>query len=306
MKVDFSGSWIGLGHVNGSHRSVSHFSKPDRWKFGFDLWFILVFDKIDEAKLNGFRDAFTSGFDVTAGFDLSDSHYMTMQSPSYDGSLKWRVLWDNGFLDLALLNRFEELLNAVAEAFEIRLALVEAIVIPRSLKHISALIATNVRPSVEGIKFENLPPARQEDAKSTIVKVCKTKTFGYAITDYMVEQMGFEMTPALEEVIAEAARTSPTGILQAGKHLWEESVSANISSDTVLVGLDKVETPDPKGISAGEVKQYANALRPIQLTNNKNAKGEYVIHDGKHRIAAWRSAGYMVAPCVFVKAITEG
>lgn len=70
---------------------------------------------------------------------------------------------------------------------------------------------------------------------------------------------------------------------------------------TKFIDVRDIEIPDPKLIHIGEVAGYVNTLVPIILTGDKDAKGKFVILDGRHRLAAWRAAGYKQAPVVFVK-----
>ncbi len=72
-----------------------------------------------------------------------------------------------------------------------------------------------------------------------------------------------------------------------------------ISMETKFIRTTDVEIPDPDLIHIGEVAGYIAALSPIILTDTKDKDGKYKIHDGRHRLAAWRAAGYKQIPVVF-------
>lgn len=74
-----------------------------------------------------------------------------------------------------------------------------------------------------------------------------------------------------------------------------------VSELTQFVATDSVETPDPALIHVGEVAGYIGAISPIILTEKKDAEGKWKILDGRHRVAAWRAAGYQRMPVVFSK-----
>lgn len=71
--------------------------------------------------------------------------------------------------------------------------------------------------------------------------------------------------------------------------------------ETTFIDVNEVEMPDPGMIHIGEVAGYVNALVPIILTQEKDASGKWIIFDGRHRVAAWRAAGYKQIPVVFLK-----
>ena len=73
------------------------------------------------------------------------------------------------------------------------------------------------------------------------------------------------------------------------------------SDETQFINVNEVEMPDPKLIHIGEVAGYVNTLVPVILTQDKNTEGRWIIHDGRHRLAAWRAAGYKEIPVVFLK-----
>ncbi|MDZ4230254.1 MAG: ParB N-terminal domain-containing protein [Dehalococcoidales bacterium] len=70
---------------------------------------------------------------------------------------------------------------------------------------------------------------------------------------------------------------------------------------TKFIDAADIEIPDPSLIAIGEVATYINALSPVILTQGKDANGKWIILDGRHRLAAWRAAGYKQIPCVFMK-----
>lgn len=74
-----------------------------------------------------------------------------------------------------------------------------------------------------------------------------------------------------------------------------------VSEETQFIDVNEVEMPDPKLIHIGETASYVNALVPIILTQEKDANGKWKILDGRHRLAAWRAAGYRQVPIVFEK-----
>lgn len=74
-----------------------------------------------------------------------------------------------------------------------------------------------------------------------------------------------------------------------------------VSKETQFIPIEEVETPDPTKIHIGEVAGYINALVPIILTQEKDAEGRWIIFDGRHRVAAWRAAGYREIPVLFLK-----
>ena len=74
-----------------------------------------------------------------------------------------------------------------------------------------------------------------------------------------------------------------------------------VSKETQFIGINEVEMPDPTMIHIGETATYINALVPVILTQEKNAEGKWIILDGRHRVAAWRAAGYKQIPVVFKK-----
>jgi uncharacterized ParB-like nuclease family protein len=66
------------------------------------------------------------------------------------------------------------------------------------------------------------------------------------------------------------------------------------------IDLNDIEVPNPKAIALGESKGYADALTPIQLTEQK-IDGKWKIHDGRHRLVAWKLAGHTKVAVQFVK-----
>jgi hypothetical protein len=74
-----------------------------------------------------------------------------------------------------------------------------------------------------------------------------------------------------------------------------------VSDITQFIRTTDVELPDPAMIHYGEVAQYIASISPIILTQDKDANGKYKILDGRHRLAAWRAAGYTQIPVVFSK-----
>ena len=74
-----------------------------------------------------------------------------------------------------------------------------------------------------------------------------------------------------------------------------------VSKETQFIDANAVEMPDPTMIHIGEVTGYVNALVPIILTQEQDAEGKWKILDGRHRVAAWRAAGYKQMPVVFQK-----
>lgn len=74
---------------------------------------------------------------------------------------------------------------------------------------------------------------------------------------------------------------------------------------TQFINARDVELPDPGLISIGEVASYVAVLVPVILTGDKDAHGKWIIHDGRHRVAAWRAAGYEQIPVVFMNKPTQ-
>lgn len=74
-----------------------------------------------------------------------------------------------------------------------------------------------------------------------------------------------------------------------------------LSKQTEFIDIKSIETPDPELIHMGEVGSYVNAIVPVQLLERKDKAGKWIIHDGRHRLVAWKVAGYKVIPVVFVK-----
>lgn len=74
-----------------------------------------------------------------------------------------------------------------------------------------------------------------------------------------------------------------------------------VTDQTQFIDVNDVEMPNPKLIHVGEVTGYVNALMPVMLTQEKDADGKWIILDGRHRVAAWRAAGYKQIPVVFIK-----
>lgn len=73
------------------------------------------------------------------------------------------------------------------------------------------------------------------------------------------------------------------------------------SKETEFIDITTIEEPDPELIHQGEVMGYVNALTPVQLLDQKDANGKWKIHDGRHRVVAWKVAGYKQMPVVFVE-----
>ncbi len=71
------------------------------------------------------------------------------------------------------------------------------------------------------------------------------------------------------------------------------------SDETKFVATRDIEIPDPSLIHYGEVAGYIAAISPVILTKNKDDNGKWKILDGRHRLAAWRAAGYKQIPVVF-------
>jgi len=71
------------------------------------------------------------------------------------------------------------------------------------------------------------------------------------------------------------------------------------SDETKFVATRDIEIPDPSLIHYGEVAGYIAAISPVILTKNKDDNGKWKILDGRHRLAAWRAAGYKQVPVVF-------
>lgn len=79
-----------------------------------------------------------------------------------------------------------------------------------------------------------------------------------------------------------------------------------IDKQTKFIDITTIEEPDPELIHMGEVMGYVNALTPIQIVRGKKDQyGKAVIHDGRHRVAAWKVAGYKQIPVVEVE-VPEG
>ena len=74
-----------------------------------------------------------------------------------------------------------------------------------------------------------------------------------------------------------------------------------VQKETQFIDVNTVEMPDPTMIHIGEVAGYINALVPVILIREKDAEGKWKILDGRHRVAAWRAAGYKQIPVVWVK-----
>lgn len=74
-----------------------------------------------------------------------------------------------------------------------------------------------------------------------------------------------------------------------------------VSNETQFINFNEVEMPDSTMIHIGETAGYVNALVPVILTQEKDADGKWIILDGRHRVAAWRAAGYKQLPVVFIK-----
>jgi len=72
------------------------------------------------------------------------------------------------------------------------------------------------------------------------------------------------------------------------------------SPETEFIDITSIEEPDPTLIAQGEVMGYVNALTPLQLLDQKDEKGKWIIHDGRHRLVAWKVGGYKQMPVVFV------
>lgn len=119
---------------------------------------------------------------------------------------------------------------------------------------------------------------------------------------------------ALMVVAANWNKIQPTGVypwhakkqyksVKMGEHIGLEEIEQPEFEDKVtkFIPITDVETPDPNMIHAGEVAGYINALSPVILTKNKNEQGQWIIEDGRHRVAAWRASGYRVLPVVFKK-----
>lgn len=106
----------------------------------------------------------------------------------------------------------------------------------------------------------------------------------------------------------------------SGKYPWEtKNVTASVAGPMGGIGLEKkgmpelvsretefipttdIELPDPKMLAYGEVAGYIAAISPIILTQQKDKDGKWKILDGRHRLAAWRAAGYKQTPVVFTK-----
>lgn len=126
--------------------------------------------------------------------------------------------------------------------------------------------------------------------------------------------MTTEEFKALMEVAANWDKKEPTGVYpwEAKKQYKSVKTQFGISlepipqpefvkKETEFIDISEIETPDPSLIHIGEVAQYINALVPVILTQEKNEEGKFRIIDGRHRVAAWRGAGYKVLPVVFAK-----
>lgn len=73
-----------------------------------------------------------------------------------------------------------------------------------------------------------------------------------------------------------------------------------LSSAPEWIKASDIESPDPNLIAGGEVLGYAKGMTPVQLLDEK-VDGKWKIHDGRHRLTAFVTAGYKTVPVVFVK-----
>jgi len=153
-----------------------------------------------------------------------------------------------------------------------------------------------------GVPWEDLPPSEVVMATDETEDICAGTGKG---PDYDKKGCPVSKYPWPEE---------PTG-----KYPWEQKQSFQsvqtpegiamvpipaakmLSPETEFIDITSIETSDPSLIAMGEVQGYVNAIVPVQMLKKKDKDGKWIIHDGRHRLVAWKVAGYKVAPIVFVE-----
>ena len=97
----------------------------------------LIFYNCETQIIEKFREVFKNTF------GLSEAHYQLEQQPEAGCSVFWRIYWDRKGLELDLLKKCESELDKVAENTNIKVAIVEMAIIPRSLEFIRGIVDTN-------------------------------------------------------------------------------------------------------------------------------------------------------------------
>ena len=155
---------------------------------------------------------------------------------------------------------------------------------------------------IEGVPWDDLPPSEIVTAIDETQDVCAGTGKGPGFTD---EGCPTGAYPWPEE---------PTGVYPWSQKQQYKSVKTPmgvamepieaatiLSPETEFIDIKSIETPDPDLIAMGEVMGYVNALTPLQLLKKKDADGKWIIHDGRHRLVAWKIAGFKQMPVVFVE-----
>jgi len=131
------GGWVGLAYWKQCPYQVDYISSPDNWNIGHEIVYRLIFYTRDNRILEKFRVAFKKAF------RLSEQHYKLEQVTEVGSSVFWRAYWDRWEFDLKLLEKCEDGLDKVAEAGNTRIAVVQMMIIPRSLDYIRQVVEAN-------------------------------------------------------------------------------------------------------------------------------------------------------------------
>lgn len=150
---------------------------------------------------------------------------------------------------------------------------------------------------LKGTSWEDLPPAE------TIVAIDEGKGVkAVPKKDLRPTQKTYdELIGNLQTIHKKATAPKYKTVVVQGKLAMEPiSTSEILSPEPTWVDITDIETPDPDLIAPGEVLGYAKGMTPIQLLEEK-VNGKWKIWDGRHRLSAFATSGYKIAPVVFVK-----
>jgi len=150
---------------------------------------------------------------------------------------------------------------------------------------------------LKGTPWEELPPAEPVIAidEGEGVKVVPTKEICPVPKSY--DELVKELQEAYEKITAPKYKTE---VIEGKLVMVPIPPAEVVSPEPVWVDIADIEQPDPSLIAGGEVLGYAKGMSPVLLLEEK-VDGKWKIHDGRHRLTAFATAGYKKAPVVFVK-----
>ncbi|MFA5377974.1 MAG: ParB/Srx family N-terminal domain-containing protein [Dehalococcoidia bacterium] len=161
-----------------------------------------------------------------------------------------------------------------------------------------------------GVPWDKLTPAEEIIANDEGEDVCAPSGKQCLAPEIGGQPMAKNLIQVAQEFIKEPSGKYPWDTKEitasvagpaGGIGLVKKGMPELVSRETEFIKTTDIEIPDPKMLAYGEVASYIQAISPIILTQEKTADGKWKILDGRHRLAAWRAAGYKQIPVVFTK-----